>query len=206
MADIFPTKSNLMAAQKSLALALLGYELMDRKKNILVREMMQLVDEAKEVESTINEAYKKAYASLQKANITLGRCSDYARTVPLDETLKVDYKSVMGVEIPQITLGEQDMKNYYGFDTTNSYLDEAYFNFNEAKKLSVKLVETQTSIYRLADAIKKTQKRANALNNIMIPKFTQTVKFISEALDEKEREDFTRLKVVKSTKEKAKNK
>lgn len=206
MAQIFPTKANLMATQKSLSLAKLGYELMDRKRNILVREMMQLVDEAKEVESTINEAYKKAYASLQKANITLGRCSDYARTVPLDETLKVDYKSVMGVEIPQITLGEQDMKNYYGFDTTNSYLDEAYFNFNEAKKLSVKLVETQTSIYRLADAIKKTQKRANALNNIMIPKFAQTVKFISEALDEKEREDFTRLKVVKSTKEKAKNK
>ncbi len=206
MAQIFPTKANLMATQKSLSLAKLGYELMDRKRNILVREMMQLVDEAKEVESTINEAYKKAYASLQKANITLGRCSDYARTVPLDETLKVDYKSVMGVEIPQITLGEQDMKNYYGFDTTNSYLDEAYFNFNEAKRLSVKLVETQTSIYRLADAIKKTQKRANALNNIMIPKFTQTVKFISEALDEKEREDFTRLKVVKNTKEKAKNK
>ena len=206
MAQIFPTKANLMATQKSLSLAKLGYELMDRKRNILVREMMQLVDEAKEVESTINEAYKKAYASLQKANITLGRCSDYARTVPLDETLKVDYKSVMGVEIPQITLGEQDMKNYYGFDTTNSYLDEAYFNFNEAKRLSVKLVETQTSIYRLADAIKKTQKRANALNNIMIPKFTQTVKFISEALDEKEREDFTRLKVVKSTKEKGKNK
>lgn len=206
MAQIFPTKANLMATQKSLSLAKLGYELMDRKRNILVREMMQLVDKAKEVESTINEAYKKAYASLQKANITLGRCSDYARTVPLDETLKVDYKSVMGVEIPQITLGEQDMKNYYGFDTTNSYLDEAYFNFNEAKRLSVKLVETQTSIYRLADAIKKTQKRANALNNIMIPKFTQTVKFISEALDEKEREDFTRLKVVKSTKEKAKNK
>lgn len=206
MAQIFPTKANLMATQKSLSLAKLGYELMDRKRNILVREMMQLVDEAKEVESTINEAYKKAYASLQKANITLGRCSDYARTVPLDETLKVDYKSVMGVEIPQITLGEQDMKNYYGFDTTNSYLDEAYFNFNEAKRLSVKLVETQTSIYRLADAIKKTQKRANALNNIMIPKFMQTVKFISEALDEKEREDFTRLKVVKSTKEKAKNK
>lgn len=206
MAQIFPTKANLMATQKSLSLAKLGYELMDRKRNILVREMMQLVDEAKEVEGTINEAYKKAYASLQKANITLGRCSDYARTVPLDETLKVDYKSVMGVEIPQITLGEQNMKNYYGFDTTNSYLDEAYFNFNEAKRLSVKLVETQTSIYRLADAIKKTQKRANALNNIMIPKFTQTVKFISEALDEKEREDFTRLKVVKSTKEKAKNK
>ncbi len=204
MAQVFPTKANLIATQKSLSLAKLGYELMDRKRNILVREMMQLVDEAKQVESTINETYKKAYKSLQMANITLGLCSDYARTVPIDNSLEIDLKSVMGVEIPQISLGEENMRVYYGFDTTNSYLDQAYFNFNEAKKLSVRLVETQTSIYRLADAVKKTQKRANALNNIMIPQFTQTVKFISEALDEKEREDFTRLKVVKSTKEKQK--
>ena len=61
MAQIFPTKANLMATQKSLELAKLGYELMDRKRNILVREMMQLVDEAKTVESRIGEAYKEAY-------------------------------------------------------------------------------------------------------------------------------------------------
>ena len=65
----------------------------------------------------------------------------------------------------------------------------------------MELAETQASIFRLADAVKKTQKRANALNNIMIPQFTETIKFITEALDEKEREDFTRMKVVKATKE-----
>lgn len=202
MAQVFPTKANLMATQKSLELATLGYELMDRKKNILVREMMQLVSEAKEVDKNINDAYKRAYKSLQFANMTLGLCTGFANDVPIDNSLEVDYRSVMGVEIPKIKMGETVLQNYYGFDNTNSYLDEAYKNFNEAKQMTVKLAETQSAIFRLADAIKKTQKRANALNNIMIPQFTSTIKFISEALDEKEREDFTRLKVVKSIKEK----
>lgn len=194
-----------MAVQKSLALAKLGYELMDRKKNILVREMMQLIDEAKEVDRNINAVYARAYESLKVANITLGLCSNFARTVPIDDSIEVDYKSVMGVEIPVITAQETEKKNYYGFESTNSLLDEAYFNFNEAKRMTVKLAETQSAIFRLADAIKKTQKRANALNNIMIPQFTEDIKFISEALDEKEREDFTRLKVVKRYKEEKEN-
>ena len=201
MANTVPTKANLMAMQKSLSLAKLGYELMDRKKNILVREMMQLIDEAREVEQNINEVYKKAYASLRMANITLGLCSNYARCVPLDESVNVDYRSVMGVEIPVITGEKTELENHYGFDSTNSYLDEAYFNFNEAKEMTLRLAQTQSSIFRLADAVKKTQKRANALNNIMIPQFTQQIKYISDALEEKDREDFTRLKVVKRIKE-----
>ncbi len=201
MANPVPTKANLMAMQKSLSLAKLGYELMDRKKNILVREMMQLIDEAKDVEKNINAVYEKAYASLKMANITLGVCSNFARCVPLDEGVKVDYRSVMGVEIPVVTADDTVFENYYGFDSTNSYLDEAYFNFNEAKKMTLRLAQTQSSIFRLADAIKKTQKRANALNNVMIPQFTEQIKFITDALEEKDREDFTRLKVVKRFKE-----
>ena len=97
MANTVPTKANLMAMQKSLALAKLGYELMDRKKNILVREMMQLIDEAKEVDKNINAVFQKAYKSLQMANITLGLCSNYVRNVPIDDSFEVDCKSVMGV-------------------------------------------------------------------------------------------------------------
>ena len=204
MAQVFPTKANLMATQKSLELAKLGYELMDRKRNILVREMMQLADEAKAVESRIGEAYKEAYGYLRLANITLGLCGNFARAVPVETDLALDCKSVMGVEIATVTLSETHLPPQYGFRNTNSYLDEAYIRFNEAKQLTARLAEVQASVFRLADAVKKTQKRANALNNIMIPQFTETVKCITEALDEKEREDFTRLKVVKSQKEKAK--
>lgn len=205
MAQVFPTKANLMATQKSLDLAKLGYELMDRKRNILVREMMQLITEAKEVEANINAVYARAYSSLRLANITLGVCGNYARTIPVDDGLSMDFRSVMGVEIPEITLCEHHLRPYYGFNFTNSYLDEAYINFSKAKKMTVKLVQTEASIYRLADAVKKTQKRANALHNIMIPQFTQTIKYISEALDENEREDFTRLKVVKGQKKTSRN-
>lgn len=205
MAQIAATKANLAAAKKSLELAELGFDLMDRKKNILVREMMNLVDDAKTVRAEINEVYEKAYRYLRLANTTLGHCGSYARTVPVDNSLSMDFKSVMGVEIPIISSQAQELKPYFGLFTTNDYLDKAYICFNEAKAKTVHLAEVESDIYRLADAIKTTRKRANALNNIMIPRFAETIKSISESLDEKEREDFTRLKVIKARKEAEKN-
>ncbi len=201
--QVFPTKSNLMAQKKSLALAKQGYELMDRKRNILVREMMQLIDRAAAIQDQIAEAYSKAYAALQTANITLGQVGTYARCVPVEDSLSVTMRSVMGVELPTLSLEEHAPAVYYGFLDTNSALDDAFMEFNRVKRLTVELAEVESSVYRLAEAIKKTQKRANALNNIMIPQFGTTIKFISEVLDEKEREDFSRLKVIKAQKEKA---
>ena len=100
----------------------------------------------------------------------------------------------MGVELPVVTLGDEKLDMYYGLNSTNSQLDEAYLSFVQVKHMTAELAEIENSVYRLADAIKKTQKRANALDNIMIPQFTATIKYITEALEEKEREDFSRLK------------
>lgn len=201
MAQVFPTKSNLMSTKKSLELAKLGYDLMDRKRNILVHEMMQMIDEAKSVQSDIGRVYEQAYTALKKANLTLGDCNRFARAVPLDDDLTVDYRSVMGVEIPTVKIepGSTDVRNF-GFEGTNSDFDEACRLFREVKLLTARLAEIESSVCRLADAVEKTQKRSNALNNIMIPRLEQTVKFISQALDEKEREEFSRLKVIKEMK------
>jgi len=196
-----PTKGNLMNTKKSLALAKNGYELLDRKRNILIREMMTLIDHANAIQEKIDDAYAEAYTALQTANVTNGFCEDISNAVPYEDGLKLDSRSVMGVEIPKAEIEASPRKPYYGFDNTNSFLDEAYCNFSDAKKMAVRLAETEAAIYRLADAVKKTQKRANALNNIMIPQFTATIKYISEALDEKERESFTSLKTVKRIKE-----
>lgn len=201
MAQVFPTKTNLMNTKKSLELAKLGYELMDRKRNILVREMMLLIDKASEVQSAVSDTYSKAYAALKKAFITLGDCEEFAENVPIDDSLFVDRRSVMGVELPVVTLGESSESPYYGLQGTNSMLDEAYLEFQKVKKLTAELAEIENNVYRLADAIKKTQKRANALDNILIPQFETTVKFITDALEEKEREDFSRLKISKKQKE-----
>lgn len=199
---IFPTKGNLIATKRSRALAKLGYDLLDRKRNILIREMMNLIDTANKVQSQIDSTYSQAYLALQKANITLGIIDTVANAVPVETGVNISFRSVMGVEIPQVTLEDNQPQVYYGFTSTNSMLDEAFICFYHVKQLTAMLAEIENSVYRLADAIKKTQRRANALKNIIIPKFEYTVKFITDALEEKEREDFSRLKVIGKTKQK----
>ena len=196
-----PTKGNLMNTKKSLALAKTGYELLDKKRNILIREMMTLIDRANAIQGKIDKAYEEAYLALQTANITHGYCGDISSSIPVENSLELDYRSVMGVEIPTVKIDKPKSHNlYFGLSSTNAALDNAYLKFTEVKLLTTDLAEVENSVYRLADSIKKTQKRANALKNIMIPKFEETVKFITDALDEKEREEFSRMKVIKKQK------
>lgn len=200
--QVFPTKGNLINTKKSLQLAKLGYDLLDRKRNILIREMMMLIEKAKGIRGSIEDTYKQAYAALEKANITLGVISNIAESIPVENSVKITYRSVMGVEIPNISLKEKPLKIRYGFANTNSQLDIAYICFDKVKNMTVVLAEVENSIYRLAVAIKKTQSRANALKNIIIPRYEGVVKYISDSLEEKDREEFSRLKVIKSTKQK----
>ena len=199
---IFPTKGNLITTKKSLVLANLGYDLLDRKRNILIREMMLLVGKAKDLRGDIEDTYKKAYLALQNANITLGVCEEVGKSTSIEDGIHINYRSVMGVDIPEVTFETTTNDDKYGYFESNSQFDIAYLNFNKAKQLTVILAEVENSVYRIADAIKKTGRRANALKNINIPRFTDTVKFISNALEEKEREEFTRLKVISHTKAK----
>ncbi len=198
---VVPTKGNLIAVKRSLELARGGFDLLDRKRNILIREMMLLIKHAEEIQSKIDDTYSRAYEALQRANVTLGICRELAQTVPVDEGLKLSYRSIMGVEIPIVSIKEKEDKDLpFGLYNSNSMLDDAYKRFIEVKNLTADLAEIENSVYRLADAISKTQKRANALKNIAIPQFEKDVKFISDALEEKDREDFSRLKVIKNRK------
>ena len=200
--QIFATKGNLIAYKKSLELAKLGYDLLDRKRHILVREMMQLIDEAKSIQDKIGTVYQNAYQALKLANMTLGSETNNAIVVDTDNSIEIDYRSVMGVEIPIVTISQQQPQPNYLIGDSNSLLDIAYKDFHEVKILTAQLAQIESSVYRLATAISKTQKRSNALKNIVIPRYESIVKFITENLEEKEREDFSRLKVIKSQKEK----
>lgn len=196
-----PTKGNLLAAKKSLELSRSGFELLDRKRNILIREMMALIDRASALQGKIDDAYTAAYHALQRANVTLGICAELSETVPVENGLNVAYRSVMGVEVPMVSLESKKEPAFpYGLNSTNTELDEAFRKFSEVKKLTAELAEVENSVYRLAHSVKKTQKRANALKNIMIPRFEATVKVITDALEEKDREEFSRMKVIKKQK------
>lgn len=200
--QVFPTKGNLINTKKSLDLARLGFDLLDRKRNILVREMMTLIDKASEIQDKIDSTYSDAYAALQKANITLGIINQLGKSVPIDNGVTIRFRSVMGVEIPTVGLEKSSLLPHFGVAETNSALDETYLKFDNVKHLTAELAEIENSVYRLACAIRKTQKRANALKNIVIPRFEENVKFITDALAEKEREEFTRQKIIKMQKEK----
>ena len=198
---VTPTKGSLMAIQKSLSLSTLGFELLDRKRNILIREMMLLIDKVKSLRGEISSTYREAYEALQEANVTLGMVQETAMAVPVDDGVTITYRSVMGVEIPNVRLAESEIRMCYGLDRTNSRLDYAYVCFQKAKRVTALLAEVENSVYRLANAIRKTQRRANALEDIVIPRYEETAKFITDALEEKDREEFSRLKVIKAKKQ-----
>lgn len=199
----FPTKGNLMLAKNSLALARQGYDLMDKKRNVLLKELMALIDEAKEIQEQIDSTFTKAYACLQRANIEHGisKVQQLAFTVPIEESIRIQTRSIMGTEIPHVKYDEKENNLTYSFSTTSESIDIAREAFREVKDLTIKLSMVENSAYRLASNIKKTQKRANALKNITIPMYTNLVHNINNALEEKEREEFTRLKVIKRMKQ-----
>lgn len=199
--QVFPTKGNLIATKKSLDLAVTGYSLMDKKRNVLIKEMMTLLDDVKIIRDQITETYSKAYMALMDANISQGIITEIVESVPVDTGISITYRSIMGVEIPKVIYDKPDTKIPYDFEKSNSKVDFAYMCFNEVKDLTVKLAEVENGVYRLASAIRKTQKRANALQNMTIPELEATVKFINETLEEREREEFSRQKVIKNQKE-----
>ncbi|WP_127836676.1 V-type ATP synthase subunit D [Clostridium prolinivorans] len=199
MDNIAPTKSTLLSAKSSLEFSKKGYELLDKKRNVLIKEMMSYVSKAYKLQKEIFITFSKAYKALENANITTGiiNVEDIAMTIEESNDYDILFKSVMGVEVPKVIFKEKEIEPRYGFYRTNAAIDEAMVEFNKVKYLTYELTEVENAVYRLAMEVKKTQKRTNALSNIQIPKFEEIVKFVTEVLEEKEREDFFRLKVVK---------
>jgi len=199
METFAPTKSTLMNAKNSLDFSKKGFELLDKKRNVLIREMMSYVAKARVLQNEVNITFSKAYKALECANINSGitNIQDIAMSVGETKDYEILFKSVMGVEVPRIIFNKKEIEAKYGFFRSSAAIDEVMKEFNNVKYLTYELAEVENAVYRLAMEVKKTQKRANALQNIQIPKFEEIVKFVSEVLEEKEREDFFRLKVVK---------
>lgn len=201
MANVAPTKGNLMAAKRSRALASTGWELMDKKRNILTRELMARMDRAEELQAMIDETFASAYAALELAEITTDNVTKVVSSMPEDDTVRLRWRSVMGVEIPEVSASTGDAEVLpYALLGSSSALDAAYRRFARVKALLAELAETENAVYRLAYAIEKSRKRANALQNIVIPGLDRDIERISDSLAEKEREEFVRRKVIKARK------
>lgn len=200
--NLFPTKGNLIKAKSTLAMSKMGYELIDKKRNVLIKEILELNDRAKKIQSQIKTTFREAYTALQNANIAMGL--NNVRTLsfgmPLETSITVRTKSIMGVEIPSLRHDKTKLVPNYGFLNTTTAFDDAVEKFNKVKELTIELSVVETAAYRLAVSIKKTQRRANALKNVTIPRYEELSKSIMLTLEERERDEFTRLKVIKKQK------
>jgi V/A-type H+-transporting ATPase subunit D len=202
--NITPTKANLIESKTRLSFSDKSYNLLDKKRTVLIQEIMKLVDEAKSLEAEINETFKDAYLALQQATVSMGlkHLSDYALSIHPEEPFDIITRSIMGVDIPEIVLSDQEETSIpslpYGFSENNPALDVAIQKFNHVKNVSYKLAETEGRAFRLSMEIKKTQKSANALEKIEIPRLKEVIKQIEESIEEKDREENFRIKKIKN--------
>ena len=176
-----------------------GYSLLDRKREVLTMNLMRMAHDAEAVQDQVNGLLGTAYDALRVANLTMGR--EMVEWVALATEGQIDIsvllRSVMGVVVPTIELKSQPPELSFGLGDTTAALDEAQLKFRRVLDLLPTLAETVSSVWRLATELQRTQRRVNALEYLFIPQYTETVKFIEESLEEKDREDHFRLKRVK---------
>lgn len=201
-----PTRGNLVKLQKSIEQAQNGHDLLEQKRQVLMMELVKYIDQAKVLQRDLAQVFQDAYDSLERANISLGidTVEDIAASVPKTGEIVVRLRSVMGVEIPDIDEPENKIKPSYSFYASTGAMDEAYLAFRHVLLMLLKLAEVETSVYRLAVQIRKTHRRVNALEKVVIPSNRAEIVFINDVLEESEREDFVRMKIAKASRVKRK--
>jgi V/A-type H+-transporting ATPase subunit D len=201
-----PTKTNLLKLRDDLKFAQQGYELLDQKRNILIIELLALVDQTADHQSRVEEALAKAYGSLEEAVFSMGKLKVLYLTGAVNMTTDITMRSrkVMGVNLPVIETQFKEYAPYYSPMDTVFWIDDALASFKAALQLLGKLSELKISVLRLANEVKKTIRKVNALEKIAIPDLRETVHYIQGRLEENERDMFVLMKMVKGNLEKKK--
>ena len=198
--NVSPTRINLIRTKKTLSLAVSGRDVLERKRDILLRELRNSIYEAEKAREELLEALAKAYQSLKEANMAKG--SETVANVALGSSYEadflLDFKSIMGVSVPNVEFqSETDAKPDYGFANTNAELDKAFKQFYSVLELIANLARTEGTTYQIANDVGRTQRRVNALNYVLIPMYRNITKKIALVLEEKDREEFVRTKRIK---------
>jgi V/A-type H+-transporting ATPase subunit D len=198
--NVPPTRSNLLRIKRELELAREGYEILDKKQEVLTTELMHLAHDAETLQRQVWDLLATAYHALEDARLTMGQERVEWAALAVNKTVEVEIKSrgIMGVPVPTVEAHGEPPKMPYSLGDTMATLDEASASFHEVLDQIPELAEVMTSVWRLARELRKTQRRVNALQHIFIPDYEETVDFIESALEEREREETFRLKRLKA--------
>lgn len=194
-----PTKNNLIRVKEKLKLSKQGHDLLEKKKFILTVEKNKYEKKKNELSNKIQNLIQDAKKAFINASIDIGidELINIANGMKIDDNIDIKYKSIMGVEIPSVVYDEKDIEISYGLYSTTISVDIAVSKYYDIKRNIIKLAELEATIKRLEKNILKVQKRSNALKDIVIPEEEKLEKEIQDILEERDREEFTRLKVIK---------
>jgi V/A-type H+-transporting ATPase subunit D len=198
--SVSPTRINLIQTKKTLKLAESGREVLERKRDILLRELRNSIYEAERAREDLLAVLAKAYQNLREANMAKG--SETIANVALgsnaEANYRIDYKSIMGVTVPVVEFqSENNVKPDYGFANTNVELDQTFKQFQKILELIADLARAEGTTFQIANDVRRTQRRVNALNYVLIPRYKSIAKSIELVLEEKDREEFVRTKIIK---------
>jgi V/A-type H+/Na+-transporting ATPase subunit D len=198
--DVPPTKSSLFAVKEQLTTAREGFELLEQKREILVMELLRMVETVKLIEREMDARLATAYGALSRMMLRVGRrgAKEISSGIRFDYGVSEKQTKLMGIRLPTVALEMPSMDLRYSFLGTDSACDATMTEFFELLKLVARVAEVRTMVWRLAKEVRKTQRRVNALEKIVIPDVLETKGFIEGVLEEREREVFFVQKILKA--------
>lgn len=201
--NVNPTRMELTRLKKQLATATKGHKLLKDKRDELMRQFLDTVRETKTLREEFEEKVKMVNADFVSAlGVMSEKQTDTALLLPKQEIyLEVSTKNIMSVDIPVYNIKKRTSDNSdiypYGFATTSFELDDALTGISNVLPTMLTLAEKEKAVKLMADEIEKTRRRVNALEHVLIPRYRDTIRFISMKLEENERSSRARLMKVK---------
>jgi len=198
--NIAPTKSNLLAIKEQLSVAVDGYDLLEQKREILVMELMHMVEKVNHLERDIEKSIEQAYPALKKMLLTVGsdRAERIAHAVKYDYNIKEKPVVAGGMTFNSIEVELPKQQLFYSFMGTFADSDKVMVEFFKLLSLLTEMASIRTIVWRLANEVKKTQRRVNALDKMIIPQNAETKFYIESVLEERDRENIFVLKSLKN--------
>lgn len=201
------TKSNLMRLQSQLDLMNDGYDILDKKRKALLQQYYLKIEERNKVNETVNKSISTVKKALKRSMILIGKenVKSIAGSIPIDDSIQLEETKFMQTLMYKISFEKSKLQLSYSFDNTNAAFDNALILLNDLKEKIYKLAELDTTINNLDKEIQNTSKKVNSLEKVQIPKYQRMIKTINADLEEKEREEFSKTKIVKENKAKKAN-
>ncbi len=191
---------NLIRFKRTLVFLRKAHDLLEDKRDILLLEVSRRAGEAAKVREELNRSLKEAYELLESTTVVMGTKElETAGKIPrISFDLTSSKRKVMGVTTVSFQLA--NIKRTIGYDISRPtvLLDDTSERFFQALPLIIRVAELESTLFRLVEEVKKTQQRINALEQSLIPRYAATVSLITSVLEERDREEFVRVKKVKN--------